>query len=128
MTGVQTCALPISYEGFQNEAAVRELLLAQQLNPNTGHADLAAMYGHMGLENSASRELQRASEIDPTSRANNDLTLNLYFLAGRSDEYLVLYQKLDPGKPIPTWCLTAKANWKMLKRGSTTLLGNTPMS
>ena len=101
-----------AHEGFQNEAAVRELLLAQQLNPNTGHADLAAIYGHMGLEDLASRELQRALDIDPTSQTNNDLTLILYDLAGRTDEYLTLSQKLDPEKSVPTRFLMRKGQFE----------------
>ena len=57
------------FEGYNGEAAVREALLANQLNPNVGHAELAYMYNHLGLEDLAARELARALEIDPTSEA-----------------------------------------------------------
>src|SRR5262245_24433348 len=55
------------FEGYQAEAAAREVLLATQLNPNAGHGDLAYIYNHLGLEDLAARELARALEIDPTS-------------------------------------------------------------
>ena len=55
------------FEGYQGEAAVREVRLANQLNPNVGHAELAYLYNHLGLEDLAARELARAFEIDPTS-------------------------------------------------------------
>jgi hypothetical protein len=38
------------YEDYQNETAVRALLIAQQLNPNVGHAELGFLYYHIGLE------------------------------------------------------------------------------
>ena len=75
------------YEGYQGEAAVRELLLAQQLNPNVGHAELAYLYGHLGLEDFAARELQRASEIDPTSEYVKEMTRGMYEMGGQYDEY-----------------------------------------
>ena len=56
-----------AYEGYQNEAAVRELLLAQKLDPNAGRPPLAVMYGHMGLMDLALRELEAARQVDPTS-------------------------------------------------------------
>jgi tetratricopeptide (TPR) repeat protein len=75
------------YEGYQGEAAVRELLLAQQLNPNVGHAELAYLCLHIGLEDLGARELQRAFEIDPTSEFTKEMTLLLYEVGGKYDEY-----------------------------------------
>lgn len=92
-----------AYENFQNEAAIRELLLAQKLNPSIGHADLAAIYGHIGLEDMASRELQRAVDADPTSQKNSDLTLTIYWLGGRTEEWFAAFQKFEPGKNAPLW-------------------------
>ena len=92
-----------AYEGYQNEAAIRELILAQRINPSVGHTDLAPLYQHTGLEDLASRELQRSLDIDPTSRTNNDNILILHFLAGRTDEWFAAYQKLEPGKPNWIW-------------------------
>ena len=57
------------FEGYQGEAAAREALLANKLNPNVGHGELAYIYNHLGLEDLAARELARALEIDPTSEA-----------------------------------------------------------
>jgi TolB-like protein len=75
------------YEGYQGEAAVRELLLAQQLNPNVGHGELAYLYLHLGLEDLGARELQRASEIDPTSEFAKAMTLLMYEVGCKYDEY-----------------------------------------
>jgi serine/threonine-protein kinase len=75
------------FEGYQGEAAARELLLANQLNPNVGHAELTYMYIHLGLEDLAGRALARAYEIDPTSDSLRETTLLAYEVQGRYDDY-----------------------------------------
>jgi tetratricopeptide (TPR) repeat protein len=75
------------FEGYQGEAAAREALLANQLNPNVGHGELAYMYNHLGLEDLAARELARALEIDPTSEGPKDQTLLMYEVQSRYDDY-----------------------------------------
>ena len=89
------------YEGFQAEAAVRELLLAQQLNPNVGHGELAYVYIHLGLEDLAARALERAFEIDPTSQFAKDLTVAMYEMSVKYDEWLAAYQRFYPNDPVP---------------------------
>jgi TolB-like protein len=89
------------YEGFQDEAAVRELLLAQQLNPNVGHAELAFLYTHLGLEDLSARALERALEIDPTSQVAKGQTLVMYEMTGKHDEWLAARQRFYPNEPIP---------------------------
>jgi TolB-like protein/predicted Ser/Thr protein kinase len=96
------------YEGYQPEAAIRELLLAQQLNPNVGHIELGALYSHIGLEDLAARELQRALEIDPTSDFARDLSLYQYQMTGRYDEWLAAHQRLYPNLPISAWYYLGK--------------------
>jgi TolB-like protein len=76
-----------TYESYQGEAAVREVFLAQQLNPNAGHGELAFLYIHLGLEDLAARELQRASEIDPTSEFVKEMTRAMYSMGSKYDEY-----------------------------------------
>ena len=75
------------FEGYQGDAAAHEVLLAHQLNPNVGHAELAYMYIHLGLEDLASRALARAYEIDPTSDSLRETTLLTYEVEGRYDDY-----------------------------------------
>jgi TolB-like protein len=75
------------FEGYQGEAAVREALLANQLNPNVGHGELAYMYSHLGLEDLAAREVARASEIDPTSEGPKGNALLMYEVQLRYDDY-----------------------------------------
>jgi tetratricopeptide (TPR) repeat protein len=97
-----------AYEGFQNDAAIREFLLAKQLNPNSSHGELAATYGHIGLEDLASREIQRALDIDPTSESLKALTGVLPYLRGEADEWFSAYQKLSPGGDVGPWYLMRK--------------------
>jgi serine/threonine-protein kinase len=75
------------FEGYQGEAAVREVQLANQLNPNVGHSELTYLYSHLGLEDLAARELARAYEIDPTSDSLKSSTLTLYEVQSKYDEY-----------------------------------------
>ena len=84
------------YEGYQNEAAIRELLAAQKLNPNVGHAELAFLYLHIGLEDLAAKAQQRALEIDPTSEFIKHQTLILLNMTGKNDEWVAAHQKLYP--------------------------------
>jgi hypothetical protein len=99
-----------AYEGYQNDASINELLLARQLNPNSSHGELAALYGHIGLDDLASRELQGALDIDPTSQSLKDLTLILPYVGGRPDEWLSEYRRTYPGGRSP-W------PWYLLRKG-----------
>ena len=75
------------YEGYKGEAAVSEVLLAQHLNPDTGHVELAFLYIHLGLDDLAVSELHRALEIDPTSDFAKGMALAPFEMAGKYDEY-----------------------------------------
>jgi tetratricopeptide (TPR) repeat protein len=75
------------FEGWQAEAAAREARLANQLNPNVGHEDLAYIYDHLGLEDLAAREIARAFEIDPTSDALKEYRRLTYEVQSKYDEY-----------------------------------------
>jgi serine/threonine-protein kinase len=75
------------FEGYQGEAAVREVRLANQLNPNVGHSELTYLYQHLGLEDLAVRELARAYEIDPTSDALKSSTVTMYEVQSKYAEY-----------------------------------------
>ncbi|HSB28979.1 MAG TPA: protein kinase [Pyrinomonadaceae bacterium] len=90
-----------SYEGYQSEQAIRELRLVKQLNPNVSSADLPALYGHLGLDDLASRELERALEINPTSASLKDLPTTLAYIRADADAFLAARQKTgdDPSSP-----------------------------
>jgi serine/threonine-protein kinase len=96
------------YEGFQGEAAVREVRLAQQLNPNVGHAELAYLYIHLGLEDFAAHELQHAFDVDPTSDFAKRMTVGMYEIGGKLDEWFAAYQKFYPNDPIEPWYFLGK--------------------
>lgn len=76
------------YENYQNDAALRELLIAKRLNPNTSHGELVGILGHLGLDEQAMAELQHALEVDPTSKSLKDLKVILPFLRGDTDAQL----------------------------------------
>ncbi len=99
-----------AYEGYQNEAAIRELLLAKQLDPNISTGELPAILAHVGLDDLASRELEHALQIDPTSPSLKDLKLILTYLRGDADAYLVELQKLRGAQ-------ARLAPWYYLRKG-----------
>jgi tetratricopeptide (TPR) repeat protein len=87
------------YAGWQQEAAIRELRLAQQLDPNVGHAELAALYNHLGLEDQSLKEIDLALNLDPNNDRVKDQYLNMYFQTARPDEALEASQRLFHRSP-----------------------------
>jgi eukaryotic-like serine/threonine-protein kinase len=83
------------YGNYQFEPAIREVQLAQQLNPNTGHVELGFVYFHLGLEELSWHELERALEIDPTSQLAKEHMLALYNLNAKYDEWFAAKEKLQ---------------------------------
>jgi TolB-like protein/Flp pilus assembly protein TadD len=97
------------YEGYQGETAAREVLSAQQVNPNIGHGELGYLYIHLGLVDLAERELKRALDIDPTSEFAKRQILNLYELGARYDEWSAAHQKYSYDDPLgEAWYLMGK--------------------
>jgi serine/threonine protein kinase/TolB-like protein len=90
-----------AYDGWQIEAAIRELRLAQQLDANVGHGFLGALYQHAGLEDLCARELQRALEIDPTSEFVKSLMTGMPEIVRNYDAELAAAQKFF-GKSKPS--------------------------
>lgn len=97
-----------AYEGWQTEAAVRELLLAQRLNPNVGHVELGSIYYHLGLEDLGDRAYQRALDIDPTSEHVKFMIHAHIRLVNKYDEWHATYQKFKPDVPTLGWYLMGK--------------------
>ena len=96
-----------AYGGWQIEAAIRELLLAQQLNPDAGLDQLGVLYSHIGLEDLFEREMQRALDVDPTSEYVKNATVNSYENLHLYDECLAAEQKYFNGEPRVS-CLLGK--------------------
>jgi len=95
------------YEGYQGEAAVREVQLAQQLNPNIGQGELTYLYYHLGLEDLAARELQRAFEIDPTSEFAKAMITLRYETSENYDEYAA-HRELPYDDYMEAWYFMGK--------------------
>lgn len=83
-------------------AAEREFQRALELNPNSARAH--HWYGNLllgpeGRHDEAIAELQRARELDPLSAIINADTGYAYYLAGRYDLALPIYQKVLAANP-----------------------------
>lgn len=98
------------YGGYKSEEAVRELRLAKQLNPGYNGADLIALYGHIGLDEQGTKELNRGLTSDPTSQALNGLTAVLTYLSGDLDAWY----ELNPKRNIEERALSP---WYLLHKG-----------
>lgn len=89
-----------AYGGYQVEAAVKEILQAQKIDPSIGHGELADLYIHLGLENLFKREFERSLEIAPTSLYTKREFMISYVLLNRWDDYLEIKQKYFPNDPV----------------------------
>lgn len=86
--------------GWRIEDAVREILMAQEIDPNVGHEELSDMYLHIGLEDLMDREIRKALEIDPTSEWVKLQMLIFYQLLNRYDDYLKVKNEYFPEEPV----------------------------
>ena len=86
--------------GFRAADAIREVRAAQQFDPNIGHDELAGLYNHIGLEDLAEREFQKAFEIDPTSSILAKDYVAYYRLLHRADDYIAALRKYFPEDPV----------------------------
>ena len=86
--------------GFQAAAAIREVRGAQQFDPNIGHHELAELYIHVGLEDLAEREFQKAFEVDPTSSILARDYVSYYVIQHRPDEFVAALRKYSPEEPV----------------------------
>jgi TolB-like protein/DNA-binding winged helix-turn-helix (wHTH) protein/Tfp pilus assembly protein PilF len=81
------------YEGWQVDAAIRELRLAQQLDPDVGHSEFGDIYSHIGLEQQSREAYELALKADPSNDEIKTFYLNLYRILGKPDEYLQTSQR-----------------------------------
>ena len=86
--------------GYQAAAAIREVRGAQQFDPNIGHHELAELYVHIGLEDLAEREFQKAFDIDPTSSILARDYVSYYELLHRPNEFIAALRKNFPEEPV----------------------------
>lgn len=102
-----------SYEGYQNAEAIRELRLARQLNPNVATPDLAAQYGHVGLDDLARQEFAQSIEINPTSQSLKAIPYVLAYLRADPDGLIAECQKI----PDYSFDDDENAPWYYLRKG-----------
>jgi tetratricopeptide (TPR) repeat protein len=100
-----------SFGGHEIESAIKELRLAKQLDPNYSGADLAALYGHAGLEKQADDEMHRAASVDPTSVALHGLEGILPYVRGDVDGWAAV----NPDVPMDNKILS---RWYYMHKGS----------
>ncbi len=82
------------YEDWQTETAIREALLAKQLDPGISNQVLGAIYYHIGLEEQAIKEYETALERDPTSDTVKESYWYMYRNLNKPDEWLASNQQL----------------------------------
>jgi TolB-like protein len=87
------------YEGWQVDAAIRELRLAQRFDRNAGHFELADIYSHIGLDEQHQRELEIALELDPASEIIKRSQIYMYFMRAMPDEGLAAERRHFNGGP-----------------------------
>jgi len=113
------------FEGYQGEAALREMRLANQLNPNVGHSELAYMYIHLGLEDLAARELKLAFEVDPTSDYDKSTALLVEEVTGRLDEYFAQRDR-NPDDRMDTLYYMSKGRFAEAEKAMELMVSKSP--
>lgn len=91
------------YGGWRVDAAVRELRLAQQLDPNVGHFELADIYAHIGLDEENEREIETALALNPTGDFLKRNQVYMYFLRAMPDEALAANRRHFDLGPTATY-------------------------
>lgn len=81
------------YDGWNVGNAIRELRLAQQLDPNAGHPELGDLYSHIGLEQRALEAYEFAMKIDPENDEVKHGLVSSFFISARPDEGLEASKK-----------------------------------
>ena len=104
------------YGGWQLDAAIREVRLAQQVDPNVGHQDLAALYQHAGLEKLAKYELQRALETNPTSEGTKGEFIDMANIVRDYDTAFADSQRFFGQSTPSVWYLMSKGRLDETKR------------
>ncbi|HEV8613394.1 MAG TPA: protein kinase, partial [Gemmatimonadales bacterium] len=95
-----------AYESFNIRAAIRELRLAQQLNPSVGHGAVGILCAHIGLEEPATRGLKRALEIDPNNPNDRARMIEVPFLLGNPAEGQVLKRQFGLAGIVPGYVVS----------------------
>ena len=89
------------YEGWQIDTAFRELRLAQEIDPDVAHAELAGLYNHVGLEDKANEEYEAALRIDPNSDFTKEGYVSECYQQNRPDFALELSKRFYNRGPNP---------------------------
>jgi DNA-binding winged helix-turn-helix (wHTH) protein/TolB-like protein len=106
-----------AYGGFKTEDAIKEFRLAKQLNPGYNGADLIALYGHVGLDEQAAKELNRNLTSDPTSQALNGLVVILTYLRGDFDAWYALHPEHNiEDRGFAPWYLLHKGDLELAQK------------
>jgi eukaryotic-like serine/threonine-protein kinase len=112
--------------GYRAAAAIRQVRAAQRFDPNIGHKELAELYNHIGLEDLAEREFQKAFEIDPTSSILAADYVAYYYLLHRPDEFIAAVRKYFPEDPLPASYHMMKGELQAARRRLDELAASNP--
>lgn len=126
------------YDGWQVETAFRELRLAQEIDPDVAHNELADLCNHVGLEDKAIEEFETALRIDPNNdyikggyiqefmqQNRPDLALELskrFYNRGPNSQYYVEKMMVKEAEPLITQQLQKNPDSEMLRTQQIQLL------
>jgi TolB-like protein len=74
------------YGGFDIETAIRELRMAQELDPAVPPLALGNLYAHLGLAPQSNQALERAFQIDPFATVVRNRIIEAHVLLGQYPE------------------------------------------
>jgi serine/threonine-protein kinase len=107
------------YEGWQIETALRELRLAQAIDPDVAHMELGDLCAHVGLEDEAIEQFEAALRVDPNNETAKNGYIISFYQANRPDVALQLSKKLFNRAPDAQYYLE-----KMMAREAEPLIDN----
>lgn len=90
-----------AHGNWRLDLSIRELKQAQRINPSVGHASLAILLAHEGMEEAALKGVQRALEIDPTSDYVRGIAVEVPIMLGRYDEAVKTHKSIYGDAPPP---------------------------
>ncbi|MGB7069304.1 MAG: winged helix-turn-helix domain-containing protein [Pyrinomonadaceae bacterium] len=81
------------YENWNIETAFRELRLAQEIDPDVAHGELADLYNHIGMEDKSIEEFETALQIDPNNDSIKEAYIALFYQVNHADLALDLSKR-----------------------------------
>jgi Flp pilus assembly protein TadD len=115
-----------AFEGYRIKEAVNEIKLAQQIDPNIGHLELAHLYVHIGLEEEADAAFERALAVDPNSEHIKNNIAGDYRVLNQYDKWVEAQRKYFPDAKLEGWYYLGKGRLEEAERDLQEQMQKTP--